>query len=102
MGSFYKHPLKKGKSGYSSIIGQPVNPQAVENGEKIRARGCFGFEVEEFTYSYKLKTLTILQLSDVFYNVCVCVWSKIWMRACGGTDGMGGETLTAASISVNV
>lgn len=73
----------------------------MEGWGKTRASGCFGFEVEEFTYRYKLKTLTMLQLSDVlFHNVRV--WLTIWMGACGGTDSMGGETLSAAAISVSV
>lgn len=43
----------------------------------MRAKGCSGFEVEEFVYRYKLKKLAILQLSDApSYNVCI--WSKIW------------------------
>lgn len=30
------------------------------------------------------------------------VWPKIWIVAFGGTDGMGGEMLNAAAISVHV
>lgn len=47
------------------------------------------------------KTLTIAQLSDaVFHNVCVCVVKDLDGRLCS-IDGMGGERLIAAAISVN-
>lgn len=87
LGSFYKHSLKKEK----------VDTVAFREGCKSTGTGgwkkkslsvlrveTFGFDVEEFTYSYKLE-LTIHWLR-LFCNVCACVWSKRFMRRCGGTE----------------
>lgn len=50
----------------------------MENGEKMRASVCFGFEAEEFTYSYKFKKLTTPQLSGLLLQC---------MRVCGQRVG---------------
>lgn len=80
LGSFYKHPLKKEKkkkSGYSSIIWAVHKSTGDgENGGEgwIIARGCFGFEVKEFVYSYRIKKLTVPWPSDALsYNMCICL-----------------------------
>ena len=69
-GSFYKHPLQKEKSAYSSIIEQPVNPQAMEKGgRKIEAAGVLGLRLRILLVN---NTLTILKLCWLHPVMSVC------------------------------
>lgn len=64
----------------------------------MKARGCFGFEVEEFVYSYKIKRLTSYLM---FYSIMYVYaygqrfGSLWWYRWYGRRDH-------AAAISVSV